>query len=79
MTRGRSSLRTLRYVGSPYQTSLSEAGQEKFLYCMDMESISLPTTNNSIIDSNSSRRLSYSWKETERWELDIGKKYFKVS
>ncbi len=24
----------LRYVGSPYQTSLSEAGQEKYLYCM---------------------------------------------
>ena len=25
---------SLRYVGSPYQTSLSEAGQDKFLYCM---------------------------------------------
>jgi hypothetical protein len=23
-----------RYVGSPYQTSLSEAGQDKYFYCM---------------------------------------------
>ena len=31
VTKGGSSL---RYVGSPYQTSLSEAGQDKFLYCV---------------------------------------------
>ena len=31
MTKNNSSL---RYVGSPYQTSLSEAGQDKFLYLM---------------------------------------------
>ena len=33
MDRGESFTK-LRYVGSPYQTSLSEAGQEKYLYCM---------------------------------------------
>jgi hypothetical protein len=28
-----------RYVGSPYQTSLSEAGQDKFFYCVQRSSV----------------------------------------
>jgi len=55
---------TLRYVGSPYQTSLSEAGQEKYLYCMKVDiSVGLEAAK---------------WMEEERWCIDIGKKYIKV-
>ena len=61
MTKGRSSI---RYVGSPYQTSLSEASQDKFLYCM--ECVFDPAKN------------SYQWREAERWTIDVGKKYFKA-
>ena len=52
-----------RYVGSPYQTSLSEAGQVKYLYCMS---------------SKKSENNSFLWKEEDRWPIDIGKKYYKV-
>ena len=66
MRRGQSSL---RYVGSPYQTSLSEAGQDKFLYCLSC----------SPLETNSKGQASsYRWKEEERWTLNIGKKYFKA-
>ena len=58
-------LSSLRYVGSPYQTSLSEAGQKKYLYCLSC----LPDSKNS---------NKYSWKETDRWTIDIGRKYFKA-
>lgn len=58
-------LSSLRYVGSPYQTSLSEAGQKKYLYCLSC----LPDSNNP---------NKYSWKETDRWTIDIGRKYFKA-
>ncbi len=61
MTKGRSSI---RYVGSPYQTSLSEASQDKFLYCMECE-----------FDAS---RNTYQWREAERWTIDVGKKYFKA-
>ena len=54
----------IRYIGSPYQTTLSEAGQIKYLYCMD---------------SKYGNKDSYEWKEVERWPIDIGRKYFKVS
>eukprot|EP01036_Dinobryon_divergens_P023323 gene23323-31654_t len=53
----------LRYVGSPYQTSLSEAGQEKYLYCM-----AIHTSQNQM-----------TWKEEERWPIDIGRKYIKAT
>ena len=67
MTKGRSSL---RYVGSPYQTSLSEAGQEKFLYTM-----AYTPAESSFFGSSSAAPV---WKEQERWALDVGKKYFKA-
>lgn len=59
----------LRYVGSPYQTSLSEAGQVKYLYDMSCEPI-----EGSSNDSN-----QRTWQEKERWAIDVGKKYFKVT
>ena len=57
----------LRYVGSPYQTSLSEAGQEKYLYCMSVTTY-----------LGASGKVRRQWTEEERWPIDIGKKYFKV-
>ena len=52
----------LRYVGSPYQTSLSEADQVKYLYCLQ-----------SPLDNDGSR-----WKEVEKWPITIGRRYMKV-
>ena len=67
MKQGQSSL---RYVGSPYQTSLSEAGQVKYLYEMTSEQIESPLSE--------STRMNRKWLESERWEIDLGKKYYKV-
>ena len=82
-----------RYVGSPYQTSLSEAGQEKYLYCMNSKT-GLQSNNNNDTNSNSNnnnnnsynsngKNLSdsncYNWREEDRWPIDIGRKYFRVS
>lgn len=53
------------YVGSPYQTSLSEADQIKYLYEV------------SLLDRDSNAR-AHKWKETDRWPIQIGKRYFKV-
>jgi len=70
---------TLRYVGSPYQTSLSEAGQDKFFYCVQRGVHEA---------SNSSRRSNAiasplepeaeTWKEVERWTVSIGSKIIKA-
>ena len=60
---------SLRYLGSPYQTSLSEAGQKKFLYCLSA------TPNTRFPDPLVTRKQ---WSEEKRWELDVGRKYFKV-
>lgn len=54
-----------RYVGSPYQTSLSEADQAKYLYEVSL----LPP------EPGHERR---NWKETSRWPLLVGKRYYKV-
>ena len=54
----------LRYLGSPYQTSLSEAGQQKFLYCLSAFSSSFPK-----------KRF---WVEEERWPIDVGRKFYKA-
>ena len=87
MTRGRSSL---RYVGSPYQTSLSEAGQDKFLYCMQTKasaearasSTSISTVSSSSLSSlspSSTPSPSVTWSEHEPpWRLDIGRKHYKA-
>lgn len=73
MTQGAS---TLRYVGSPYQTSLSEAGQIKYFYNM----ASAPFLHDSSNDKRNSTFLQYSrnWREAERWPISFGRKYFKV-
>lgn len=69
----------LRYVGSPYQTSLSEAGQAKYLYCMG----SIPSQNEIFSggDPNVDKLINQrrQWYEEERWEIDVGRKYFKLS
>ena len=52
-----------RYVGSPYQTSLSEADQVKYLYNMEVQ------------EGVGKKK----WKEIERWPIQVGKKYMKVS
>jgi DNA repair exonuclease SbcCD ATPase subunit/DNA repair exonuclease SbcCD nuclease subunit len=59
------SQQSLRYVGSPYQTSLSEADQIKYLYEV------------SLLDRDSNAR-AHKWKETDRWPVQIGKRYFKI-
>ncbi len=74
MKRGGSSL---RYVGSPYQTSLSEAGQDKFLYCLSCLPVS-STPGRDIDVASHAAENRYEWKEVERWVLNVGKKYFKV-
>lgn len=74
---------SLRYVGSPYQTSLSEAGQDKFLYCMSVKPAA-GRANDTTAAMNSSDNSSTSsgkliWKEDKRWVIDIGKKYIKAT
>jgi hypothetical protein len=55
---------SLHYVGSPYQTSLSEANEKKYLNCLECK-----------LDPVTAR---YSWVESLKWQIDIGPKYFKV-
>ncbi|RYH21299.1 hypothetical protein EON65_20980 [archaeon] len=57
---------SIRYVGSPYQTSLSESDQQKLLYLLS----SAPG------DAGSPHRQ---WKELDRWPIDFGRKYYRVS
>ena len=66
----------IRYVGSPYQTSLSEAGQEKYLYCMNSRT-GLDDDNSN--DNGLLSSSNYFWREESRWPLDVGRKYFRVS
>jgi DNA repair exonuclease SbcCD ATPase subunit len=54
-----------RYVGSPYQTSLSEADQQKYLYWMNVE--------------KDPSDLGYKWKEKERLPINFGRKYYKMT
>ena len=61
----------VRYVGSPYQTSLSEAHQQKFLYCLRND-VAAPGAG------GGSSTCLYSWVEEERIPFNVGKKYFKV-
>lgn len=53
-------------MGSQYQTSLSEAMQDKYLYCLQRQSNGLDGGNKMI------------WRESERWKVQFGKRYFKV-
>ena len=66
----------IRYVGSPYQTSLSEAGQEKYLYCMNSRT---GLNDDSSNDNGHLSSSNYFWREESRWPLDVGRKYFRVS
>ena len=58
---------SLRYLGSPYQTSLSEAGQKKYLYCLS----SKVNSQNDVSERT--------WSEEERFEIEVGRKYFRAS
>lgn len=69
-------------MGSPYQTSLSEAGQDKFFYCVQRG----PHRDHRATDSCSrtdeiARSVDVeaeTWKEVERWTVSIGSKIIKV-
>jgi hypothetical protein len=78
-----------RYVGSPYQTSLSEAGQDKFFYCVQRSPVTaeeLATARPTAVTSSEPSKLDTSlttgqglkWRETERWVVSIGSKIIKV-
>ena len=58
---------SLRYLGSPYQTSLSEAGQEKYLYCLSSN------------ESRSNATHYRTWLEEDRFAIEVGKKYYRAS
>eukprot|EP00981_Chlorochromonas_danica_P004003 scaffold760_cov178-Ochromonas_danica.AAC.5 len=60
----------LRYVGSPYQTSLSEADQEKYLYQLSLEKQKQTT--------DSEEKKLKIWKESHRWPITFGRRYFKL-
>ena len=78
----------IRYVGSPYQTSLSEAGQDKYFYCVrfdyhpKLRSSSTTPSSSSLVSSQHDavgEIAEYkSWQETERWQVSIGSKIIKV-
>lgn len=74
-----------RYVGSPYQTSLSEAGQDKFFYLVGRGAASNPSPTMSHTPAPMSAVLEGSvepkpgaWRELERWTVNIGSKIIKV-
>ena len=75
---------TLRYVGSPYQTSLSEAGQDKFFYCVqrgpqDMKASENVNHNLELFGDNlNNTETPEVWREAERWVVNIGSKIIKV-
>lgn len=69
---------TLRYVGSPYQTSLSEAGQDKFFYCVQRGHHKASNTSISDTVASSVEPVPETWKEVERWTVSIGSKIIKV-
>lgn len=73
MTQGAS---TLRYVGSPYQTSLSEAGQLKYFY--NLGATPILQISNSEAQISTLIQYSRNWHEEERWPISFGRKYFKV-
>lgn len=81
MTKGGCSL---RYVGSPYQTSLSEAGQEKFLYCLERQQ----GGGSTLLEGDGADWMGAEgaeegggpvWREGERWQLDVGRKYHRAA
>jgi hypothetical protein len=66
-------------VGSPYQTSLSEAGQDKFLYCVERAAVSpAPTAEAIAVSGVNERTATLRWREAERWVVSIGSKIIKV-
>lgn len=62
-----------RYVGSPYQTSLAEAGQDKFFYCVERSGVDV---TGSMSEQGQSQGLR--WREAERWVVRIGSRIIKV-
>ena len=78
---------TLRYLGSPYQTSLSEAGQDKYFYCVQRghheshESFSDGVDATAVtegLETTAGGEKMETWKEIERWTVSIGAKIIKV-
>jgi hypothetical protein len=55
--------RSITYLGSPYQVSLSEAYQDKYLYSFT----SSPDSNGNCM-----------WKEESKWKINCGKKHYMV-
>lgn len=77
-------------MGSPYQTSLSEAGQDKFFYlvgrtdsnkAMNDRTAALTAgaiTDNALHAEETQQDRDTVWKEIERWTVSIGSKIIKV-
>lgn len=77
----------LNYIGSPYQTSLSEAHQDKYLTHLYMQpSVSTSSTDStgaSATRSNSNSKSKsegvFQWIAGDRIGIDVGKRFFKLS
>lgn len=65
-------------MGSPYQTSLSEAGQEKYFYCVQRGNHGV-VAGVEAAASAADNEQPETWKEVERWVCDIGRKIFRAS
>lgn len=69
---------TLRYVGSPHQTSLAEAGQDKYLYCVQRGRHGDAVGESARAVAPSANEQPETWKEVERWVINIGRKIYRV-
>ena len=81
-------------MGSPYQTSLSEAGQDKFFYLVgrvdsDMTTVKGVSDRTAALTTGVQSTAAAAaeeahndvgtvWKEIERWTVSIGSKIIKV-
>jgi hypothetical protein len=69
----------VRYIGSPYQTGIAEAGQEKELLILSSSSSSGSSSSSSSSRTGSSASSSNSsWTVLETVPIRLGKRYFRV-
>jgi hypothetical protein len=72
----------VRYIGSPYQTGIAEAGQDKELLILSSTSSTSCTSSSSSSSgssaSSSASSSSSSWTVLETVPIRLGKRYFRV-